>query len=195
MYFYQNPIKQLLLNKKIPQISRSFFKLFIFTETSVRDPKNLSGWHKPLAEFPSSSVRLGPCKTKRDILPISFTWNSKANQFFYGCFNWMIQNLYMGNGCFTKHPFINGCLEFQVILLMAEIPNNHLGWCWNPFWILFSTTVPSTGERRIFCDPSTVSWPEQIIWRIWDFCAMAMILIKCDGFEEIFSSPSPKKHI
>ena len=40
-------------------------------------------------------------------------WNSKQ-PVFYGCFNWMIQNLYMGNGCFTKHPFINGCLEFQV---------------------------------------------------------------------------------
>ena len=22
----------------------------------------------------------------------------------YGCFNWMIQNLYMENGCLTKHP-------------------------------------------------------------------------------------------
>ena len=26
------------------------------------------------------------------------------NHFFKGCFNWMIPNLYMGNGCFTKHP-------------------------------------------------------------------------------------------
>ena len=25
----------------------------------------------------------------------------------------MIPNLYIGNGCFTKHPFINGCLGFQ----------------------------------------------------------------------------------
>ena len=36
-----------------------------------------------------------------------FTWNSKQ-PVLYGCFNWMIQNLYIGNGCFTKHPFING---------------------------------------------------------------------------------------
>ena len=28
----------------------------------------------------------------------------------------MIPNLYIGNGCFTKHLFINGCLGFQVIL-------------------------------------------------------------------------------
>ena len=38
---------------------------------------------------------------------LTFTWNSKQ-PVLYGCFNWMIQNLYMGNGCFTKHPFING---------------------------------------------------------------------------------------
>ena len=25
----------------------------------------------------------------------------------------MIPNLYMKNGCFTKHPLQNGCLEFQ----------------------------------------------------------------------------------
>ena len=41
------------------------------------------------------------------------TWNSKQ-PILYGCFNWKIQNLYMGNGCFTKHLFINGCLGFQV---------------------------------------------------------------------------------
>ena len=27
----------------------------------------------------------------------------------------MIPNLYIGNGCFTKHPFLNGCLGFQVV--------------------------------------------------------------------------------
>ncbi len=33
------------------------------------------------------------------------TWNSKQ-PFINGCFNWMIPNLYIGNCCFTKHPFI-----------------------------------------------------------------------------------------
>ena len=42
-------------------------------------------------------------------------WNPKQ-PFINGCFNWMIPNLYLGNGCFTKHPSINGCLEFQVII-------------------------------------------------------------------------------
>ena len=41
------------------------------------------------------------------------TWNSKQ-PFINGCFNWMIPNLYIGNGCFTKHPIKNCCLEYQV---------------------------------------------------------------------------------
>ena len=40
------------------------------------------------------------------------TWNLK-HLFINGCFNWMIPNLYIGNGCFTKHLFINGCLGHQ----------------------------------------------------------------------------------
>ena len=28
----------------------------------------------------------------------------------------MIPNQYIKNGCFTKHPFINGCLGFQVVI-------------------------------------------------------------------------------
>ena len=31
------------------------------------------------------------------------TWNPKQ-PFINGCFNWMILNLYRGNGCLTKHP-------------------------------------------------------------------------------------------
>ena len=41
------------------------------------------------------------------------TWNLK-HPFINGCFNWMIPNLYIGNGCFTKHPFKTGCLGFRV---------------------------------------------------------------------------------
>jgi len=39
------------------------------------------------------------------------------NQFFYGCFNWMIPNHYIKNGCFTKHPLKNGSLGYQAIVL------------------------------------------------------------------------------
>ena len=52
------------------------------------------------------------------------TWNSKE-PVLYGCFNWMIQNLYMGNGCLTKHPLKTGCLEFQVYIihLIYQMPS------------------------------------------------------------------------
>ena len=39
-------------------------------------------------------------------------WNSKQ-PVFYGCFNWMIPNHYIKNGCFTKHPLKHGCLGYQ----------------------------------------------------------------------------------
>ena len=46
---------------------------------------------------------------------LTYTWNLK-HSFISGCFSWMIQNLYIGNDCFTKHPFKTGCLGFQVYL-------------------------------------------------------------------------------
>ena len=52
------------------------------------------------------------------------TWNSKANHVLYGCFNWMIQNPYMGNGCFTKHPKKNWLFgvpgKYCIILIILE---------------------------------------------------------------------------
>ena len=40
------------------------------------------------------------------------SWYPKQ-PFINGCFNWMIPNLYIENGCFTKHPLKNGCLGYQ----------------------------------------------------------------------------------
>ena len=47
-----------------------------------------------------------------------YTWNPKQ-PFINGCFTWMIANLYIGNGCFTKHQFLNGCLGFQVYIIRS----------------------------------------------------------------------------
>ncbi len=47
------------------------------------------------------------------------TWNPQQ-PFINGCFNWMIPNLYIGNGCFTKHPFLNGCLGLQVVFSQSH---------------------------------------------------------------------------
>ena len=44
-----------------------------------------------------------------------YTWDLK-HPFINGCFKWMIPNLYIENGCFTKHPLKNGCLGFQVYI-------------------------------------------------------------------------------
>ena len=65
----------------------------------------------------------------------------QGQPFINGCFNWMISNLYIGNGCFTKHLFINGCLGFQVarclwwtpiiIVLMLDSSQSLAAW-WPP---------------------------------------------------------------
>ena len=36
------------------------------------------------------------------------SWNPK-HPFINGCFNWMIPNLYIENGCFMKHPLLLQC--------------------------------------------------------------------------------------
>ena len=60
-----------------------------------------------------------------------YSWNPKQ-PFINGCFNWMIQNLYMGNSCLTKHPLKTDCLEFQVYVFFptavcTEVLNVMLG--------------------------------------------------------------------
>ena len=45
------------------------------------------------------------------------TPNISKQPVFNGCFNWMIPNHYIKNGCFTKHPLKNGCLRYQVYVL------------------------------------------------------------------------------
>ena len=63
-------------------------------------------------------------KVRRDLVSRyirnSVTWNSKQ-PVFYGCFNGKIPNHYIKNGCFTKHPFKTGCLEFQVHISLAML--------------------------------------------------------------------------
>ena len=73
------------------------------------------------------------------ILDIS-TWNPK-----HGCFNWMIPNLYIENGCFTKHPFFNGCLGFQVYIIYIHSSA--------PF-CPFSVLDLSQPVGRLYCYPA-----------------------------------------
>ena len=64
-----------------------------------------------------------------------YAWNPKQPD-FYGCFNWMMPNLYLGNGCLTKHPFKNGCLGYQVCIYTY------------PFGLFLNTS--SRGKRWCF---------------------------------------------
>ena len=69
-----------------------------------------------------------------------YTWNPKQ-PFINGCFNWMIPNLYIGNSCFTKHLFINGCLGFQVAIIMI--------YCLKSRWLLlFSSLKQYSNEQQ-----------------------------------------------
>ena len=50
-----------------------------------------------------------------------------GHPFINGCFNWMMNQLYIGNGRFTKHPFKTGCLGFQVEMTLARYTPNFSG--------------------------------------------------------------------
>ena len=84
------------------------------------------------------------------------SWNLK-HLFINGCFNWMIPNHYIKNGCFTKHPLEIGCLGYQV-----EPTSRHPG---ITVWGV-NKTHPIRSEVQIHC-PSPQSggsvgrWPNQ----------------------------------
>ena len=44
-----------------------------------------------------------------------YTWYPKQ-QFFNGCFTWMIPSLYLGNGCFTKQLVLKIHVSGQIII-------------------------------------------------------------------------------
>ena len=94
--------------------------------------KNANGWGKTLTgwrlfSLPNRLFTIGWLPGTR--------WPSIE---INGCCNWMIQNLYIGNGCFTKHPFKTGCLGFQVDV------SNHFNHSWG--WRIFH---PSHEKRNI----------------------------------------------
>ena len=102
--------------------------MFPVVTPSNRRPNELcrSEFSKPkiCPEFSSNKTETAACEDCHyerytyilDYIVILLAWNPKQ-PFINGCFNWMIPNLYIGNGCFTKHPFINGCLGFLGIII------------------------------------------------------------------------------
>ena len=79
-------------------------------------------------------------------------------QFSISCFNWMIPNLHMRNGCFTKHPLeFGGCLGYQLAIyiymytyyissIMVQwyypIPVSPISQKRCNFWSLFMLEIP-----------------------------------------------------
>ena len=107
-------------------------------------------------------------------------WNPKQ-PFINGCFNWMIPNLYIGNGCFTKHLFINGCLGFQVVNLEFW----SLGG-WSPGWNKFpgckffggkilSPFIP--GSSRYVCKILCRNSPKKTYQKIGNFTYRSKIQV------------------
>ena len=77
------------------------------------------------------------------------SWNPKQ-PFINGCFNWMIPNLYIGNGCFTKHPF------FIIFLWLFGVPGLKQHWNLSPTLDLVrpnllkkKKTLPLPGQLKV----------------------------------------------
>ena len=95
--------------------NRNWFASFRRKEVDPNLSENLCKWIENRLPKSGESVNRFEGENQRPPTKTSTTWNPKQ-PFFNGCFNWMIPNLYIGNGCFTKHPFINGCLGFQALI-------------------------------------------------------------------------------
>ena len=125
-----------------------------------------------------------------DSIPIT-TWNPKQ-PFINGCFNWMIPNLYIENGCFTKHPFINGCLGFQELeqcfKTLQVIQNTWPNFIPNPlevtnrrrFWVPGHVYVNSRSPKKVTF--SLAEWPGTDCFSFQDPFVGLWFIIPCSIF-------------
>ena len=112
-----------------------------------------------------------------------YTWNLK-HLFVNGCFNWMIPNLYLGNGCFTKHPFKTGCLGY------IYVHTNMYSTTWScqaiqnsskrviPSWKVLNVTLKirtlNAHWRSFFCP---VNLQLETCWDIFDLSTPLLCLV------------------
>ena len=131
---------------KTPTFCELVFNLF----TSFKDAQHLRTSLKPVQR---SEVSVNEV-TKKDEISHIITGNKRSHQMVGMSPHYMKSH---GISSFAASARGTSNLGHWVIwshdILMAEIPNNQLGWCWNPVnnWI-FSI---STGDRRI-SEPATV---------------------------------------
>ena len=86
------------------------------------------------------------------VLKIS-SWNM-TYEFLNGCFNWMIPNLYIGNGCLSKHPFQLWFFGVPGVVLWSSRCQNNIFWAnymaqaprrvgWSPQIMVLKVRLPS----------------------------------------------------
>ena len=116
--------------------------LHLHPQNSFKSTKD-GGSHQVMIDLPYDYLEVSGWK-------LISTWNPKQ-QDFYGCFNWMIPNLYLGNGCFTKRPCKTGCLGFQVVCkLMYNLLAGHVKTDLHRGYNLFPKYLSTTVFHRCF---------------------------------------------
>lgn len=102
-----------------------------------------------------------------------YYFTGKLKHFINSWFKGMITNLWMGHGCFVKHPFKSSCLEFQkynhiyalpiqtkhLLLIVARNPDSFLTF-------IFQRNLQKTCFRWIYLAGSWI--PINVIWREHD---------------------------
>ena len=115
---------------------------------------------KPKNRFPKNlPIRFREHQTKYETVSCRFffnsqnhssSWNSKQ-PVLYGCFNWMIPNHYIRNGCFTKHPLKNGCLGYQDGYSPENLAASFLKKWWDWKFQAFSFGTCEPLEKKAWC--------------------------------------------
>ena len=100
----------------------------------------------------------------------------QGQPFINGCFNWMIPNLYIEHGCFTKHPFIYGCLGFQAVILIKYVSS-------------FSRSSQSV--QTLNSPPSSLNILNYVIWKQRN----TVLSSTASPPLHVFSDPSKTNHI
>ena len=102
--------------------------------------------------------------------------------FINGCFNGMIPNLYIENGCFTKHPFINGCLGLQVVIChKSRVPETLKQF--QPILKIVRLFFPKIGDNKtIHFQQKNTPQNEHGTHKNW-WCASMFLLLKTGYFQ------------
>ena len=113
----------------------------MMTHESFTEEGHCSGF-QPTWKICSSQIGSFPQFSRWTLYIYSWVYyfTGKLKHLINSWFKWIIANLWMGHGCFVKHPFQSSCLEFQecnhvyglpiqtkhLLLIMARNPSSFL---------------------------------------------------------------------